>query len=140
MNKLKELCKGKYFKLGLIASGAISAVCLYGIVNTAILNGSIWPGIIMFVPMNIGACGMLLARTVMIDTDIKNRGSKQDNKFDINKIPSYMLVNDKEGLSMDDVKIYSVSPEAMGVCNTSMLEQNTETKKTVKVRKRTRND
>ena len=51
-----------------------------------------------------------------------------------------MLVNDKEGLSMDDVKIYSVSPEAMGVCNTSMLEQNTETKKTVKVRKRTRND
>ena len=142
MNKLKELCKGKYFKLGLIASGAISVVCLYGIVNTAILNGSIWPGIIMFVPMNIGACGMILARTAMIDNDIKNRESKQDNKFDINKIPSYTLVNDKEGLSMDDVKIYSVDPEAMGLSRTSTLEQNTEIKKTVKVkvRKRTGND
>ena len=142
MNKIKQLCKGKHFKQGLIASVAISVVCLYGIVDAAILNGSIWPGILVFVPMNIGACGMVLARTAMIDDQIKNSKLKQDNKFDINKISSYMLVNDKEGLSMDDVKIYSVDPEAMGLSRTSTLEQNTEIKKTVKVkiRKRTRND
>ena len=43
---------------------------------------------------------------------------------------------------MDDVNIYSEDPEAMGLSRTSDLEQNTEIKKTVKVkvRKRTRND
>ena len=87
---------------------------------------------------------MLLARTAMIDDQIKNSELKQDNKFDINKIPSYMLVNDKDGISMDDVKVYSVSPEAMGLSRLSTLEQNTETNSyqsiKVKVRKRTRND
>ena len=144
MNKLKELCKGKYFKLGLMASVAISVVCLYGIVDTAILNGNVLPGLVIYVPINIGACGMLLARTAMIDDQIKNSELKQDNKIDINKIPSYMLVNDKDGISMDDVKVYSVSPEAMGLSRLSTLEQNTETNSyqsiKVKVRKRTRND
>ena len=55
-----------------------------------------------------------------------------------------MLVNDKEGISMDDVKVYSVSPEAMGLSRLSTLEQNTETNSyqsiKVKVRKKTRND
>jgi hypothetical protein len=43
---------------------------------------------------------------------------------------------------MDEVKIYSVDPEAMVLSRTSTLEQNTEIKKTVKVkvRKRTGND
>lgn len=142
MNKLKQLCKGKFFSSGLVASLAVTVVCVYGIINIDVLLG-----LIFLIPINICTCGMILTRTAMIDAEIKDKEIKQDNKFDVNKIPSYMLANDREGLSMDDVDIYTVSAEAMGVSQLPGAEQknginviNNHQKVKTKVRKRTRND
>lgn len=119
-----------------------------GIVDSIAFNGTIWPGLILYGVFDIFECGIILARTALMDEEEKNRKSTFNNRINASQIPSYMKVNDREGTSLDKRKIYLVSYDKMGFGSATLSTEekdmsntvSTEHRTKVKVRKRTRDD
>lgn len=146
MKKAKELFKGNFFKVGVVVSVIITSINALGIVDSVALNGTIWPGLVFFGVFDMLECGVILTRTATIDAEIKNRKSTSNNRINGSKIPSHIKVNDREGISLDERKIYLVPYDKMGFENATLSTEekdisntvNTEHRTKVKVRKRTR--